>query len=344
MLKCMQIEIIGRVNYIRTKEIESIYFGGGTPSILSITEIQGLLNVVNKHYSLNKDVEITLECNPDDLNKEKLILLKKIGINRLSIGVQSFNNKDLKFMRRSHNSQEAINCVRLAKKVGFKNITIDLIYGLPNQTLKAWDKNIDLMLSLNIPHFSAYALTIETKTELNHLVRNKKVQVLSDERIIEQFKLLQEKALKIGFVHYEISNFGKKSFFPIHNTAYWKNKHYLGIGPSSHSYNGYSRRWNVSSHKKYIAGLTNNSEYFETEVLNQEQQYNEYIFTTLRTIWGINLNLVKERFGKEICKKLQKRAEKWGKTEDLEKKQNFLKLTNKGKLLADTIASDLFIV
>jgi len=340
----MQIEIIGRVNYIETKEIETIYFGGGTPSILSITEIQGLLNTVYKHYSVNKDAEITLECNPDDLNKEKLISLKKIGINRLSIGVQSFNDKDLKFMRRSHNSKEAINCIHLAKKVGFENITIDLIYGIPNQTLNAWNKNIDLMLNLDIPHFSAYALTIEPKTELNHLVRNKKAQVLSGEKIIEQFKLIQEKALKSGFVHYEISNFGKDGFFSIHNAAYWKNKHYLGIGPSSHSYNRYSRRWNVSSHKKYITGLTNNSEYFETETLNKEQQHNEYVFTTLRTIWGIDLKLVKDRFGIKMCQKLQTRAEKWKKTEDLKQKKDFIKLTNKGKLFADAIASDLFIV
>ena len=266
----MKKEITQRVDYLDSKELKTIYFGGGTPSILSVSEIRELLTTISAHYSIKNNTEITLECNPDDINSKRLIELQKTGINRLSIGVQSFNDQDLEFMNRSHNSKEAIYCIKIAKKVGFKNITIDLMYGLPNQSLKAWQKNLDIMFKLDIPHFSAYALTIEPKTALHHLVKKKKVKVLSDEKTLSQFNLLQEKAVKNEFVHYEISNFGKKGFFSTHNIAYWDNKHYLGIGPSAHSFNGHSRSWNVSSNKKYILALINKSTYSQTEILSKE--------------------------------------------------------------------------
>ena len=340
----MKKEITHRVDYLDSKEIETVYFGGGTPSILSISEIKELLATINKHYSINKKVEVTIECNPDDLSKDKLISLKKTGINRLSIGIQSFNDQDLKLMNRSHNSEQAINCIHLAKQVGFENITIDLIYGIPNQSLEDWEKNLDIMFKLEIPHFSAYALTIEPKTVLSNLVKKKKVNVLPDEKVITQFNLLQEKARKNGFVHYEISNFGKEEFFSIHNTAYWKNIHYLGIGPSAHSFNGISRSWNVSSNKKYISGIINNSEYYKTEILSKKQQYNEYIFTSLRTIWGVNLNEIKQKFNKNIFNYFQFEVEKWCSRKYINRKEDKYTLTQEGKAFADAIASDLFII
>jgi oxygen-independent coproporphyrinogen-3 oxidase len=340
----MKKEITRRVNYLDSKEIATIYFGGGTPSILSVNEIKELLTSINKHYSINKKVEVTIECNPDDLSKEKLISLKKIGINRLSIGIQSFNDQDLKFMNRSHNSEQAINCIHLAKKVGFENISIDLIYGLPNQSLKDWEETLNLMFGLEIQHFSPYSLTIEPKTTLNHLVKKQKVKVLSDEKVIEQFNLLQEKARENGFVHYEISNFGKEEFFSTHNTAYWKNKHYLGIGPSAHSFNEISRSWNVSSNKKYIDGLINNSDYYKTEILSKKQQYNEYIFTSLRTIWGVDSEIIETRFGEKIHIHFLKELQKWEGKEYLYIEENIFTLTQEGKAFADAIASDLFVI
>ena len=344
MLKSMHKEIKERKDFLNGKEVSSIYFGGGTPSILSISEIKHLIQTIYTLYSVNEDAEITVECNPDDLTDPKLSSYKKIGVNRLSIVVQSFADADLKFMNRSHNAKEAIKSIELAKKVGFENITIDLIYGLPNQTLKQWQKNLDIMFSLGIQHFSAYALTIEEKTPLYHLVKNKNVKVLSDKKTISQFNLLQVKAKEQGFIHYEISNFGKQGYFSKHNTAYWTGNHYLGIGPSAHSFNGTSRRWNISSNKKYIEGVLANSSYSETENLTNDQQYNEYIFTSLRTIWGIDKATILKRYGNEIALYFLKEIKKWEAKKYIVAVSNIYTLTSKGKIFADAIASDLFIV
>ena len=344
MLKSMHKEIKERKDFLNGKEVSSIYFGGGTPSILSISEIKHLIQTIYTLYSVNEDAEITVECNPDDLTGPKLSSYKKIGVNRLSIGVQSFADADLKFMNRSHNAKETIKSIELAKKVGFENITIDLIYGLPNQTLKQWQKNLHIMFSLGIQHFSAYALTIEEKTALYHLVKNKKLEVLSDKRTISQFNLLQVKAKEQGFIHYEISNFGKEGYFSKHNTAYWTGNHYLGIGPSAHSFNGTSRRWNISSNKKYIEGVLANSSYSETENLTNEQRYNEYIFTSLRTIWGIDKATILKRYGDEIALYFFKEIKKWEAKKYIVAVSNIYTLTSKGKIFADAIASDLFIV
>ncbi|KRO56373.1 MAG: hypothetical protein ABR79_04530 [Cryomorphaceae bacterium BACL11 MAG-121001-bin54] len=344
MLKSMHKEIKERKDFLNGKEVSSIYFGGGTPSILSISEIKHLIQTIYTLYSVNEDAEITVECNPDDLTGPKLSSYKKIGVNRLSIGVQSFDDADLKFMNRSHNAKEAIESIELAKKVGFENITIDLIYGLPNQTLKQWQKNLHIMFSLGIQHFSAYALTIEEKTALYHLVKNKKLEVLSDKKTISQFNLLQIMAKAQGFIHYEISNFGKQGYFSKHNTAYWTGSHYLGIGPSAHSFNGTSRRWNISSNKKYIEGVLANSSYSESENLTNEQQYNEYIFTSLRTIWGIDKATILKRYGDEIALYFLKEIKKWEAKKYIVAVSNIYTLTSKGKIFADAIASDLFIV
>tara|TARA_B100000945_G_C20408772_1_gene611486 strand:- start:227 stop:1261 length:1035 start_codon:yes stop_codon:yes gene_type:complete len=344
MLKSIEKEILTQKNYLRNNKVNSIYFGGGTPSVLTAIEIKRLLKKVYQSYNINENAEITIECNPDDLTSHKLSSYKKTGINRLSIGVQSFEDSDLKFMNRSHSAKKAIQSISLAKKNGFKNISIDLIYGLPNQTVKKWKKNLDIMFSLDIQHFSAYCLTIEKKTALYHLVKKKKVQPLADKKTIEQFNLLQTKAKKKGFIHYEISNFGIKGHFSKHNTAYWKGNHYLGIGPSAHSYNGKSRRWNIHSNSKYISKINSNTNYFEEEELTVSQQYNEYIFTSLRTIWGVDQSIIKTQYGNNFELHFKKEIIKWEAKKHVTSNKNIYTLTTIGKGFADAIASDLFVV
>ena len=344
MIQSMLKEIKQRKNYINGEKINSIYFGGGTPSILNIAEIKKFLSLIFTTYITAKDLEITIECNPEDLTSSKLSSFKKIGINRLSIGVQSFNNADLKFMNRSHDSKQAIRCIKEAKKIGFINITIDLIYGVPKQTLKDWNNNLKIMFNLGIQHFSAYSLTVEKKTALYNLIENKKVSALSDKNVNDHFKLVQKKAKEKSFIHYEISNYAKKNYFSKHNTTYWTGKHYLGIGPSAHSYNGTSRSWNVSSNKNYISKIHSNSKYFDLEKLTTEQSYNEYIFTSLRTMWGANKNIIKKKFGSHIESHFLKEVNKWEKKKYINYSANVYTLTEKGKVFADGIASDLFIV
>ena len=344
MLKSIKKEIEMRQPYLNGSTIRSIYFGGGTPSILNKKELNSLVNTVYRHFTIDTDAEITLECNPDDLNTKMLSDLKEIGINRLSIGIQSFDDADLKFMNRSHNVKEALECIRLAKKVGFDNITIDLIYGLPNQSNDKWKQNLKQMLALDIQHFSAYALTIEPKTVLKHLIDKKKVTPLEEKITVEHFNTLVQIATENNFIHYEISNFGKEDFFSNHNTAYWKNQHYLGVGPSAHSFNGTSRQWNIASNKQYIEKVNANRSYFEMEELSNAQQYNEYIFTSLRTIWGVNKRNIKGRFGKEIEIHFLKEIKKWEKKKDVINIKGRYMLTQNGKVFADAIASDLFIV
>ena len=344
MLKSIKKEIEMRQDYLNGTTISSIYFGGGTPSILNKEEINRLVNTVYSHFTIDPDAEITLECNPDDLNIKMLSDLKEIGINRLSIGIQSFDDADLKFMNRSHNAKEALGCIHLAKKAGFENITIDLIYGLPNQSNEKWKQNLKQMLALDIQHFSAYALTIEPKTALKHLIDKKKVTPLEEKITVEHFDTLVQIATKNNFIHYEISNFGKEGFFSNHNTAYWKNQHYLGVGPSAHSFNGTSRQWNIASNKQYIEKVNTNNSYFEVEQLSNEQQYNEYIFTGLRTMWGVELNYIAAQFGADAQKYFKKQVQNWKNQEKIKQLNNNYTLTEKGKLYADAIASDLFIV
>ena len=344
MLKSIKKEIIMRQSYLNGAKISSIYFGGGTPSILNKREIKKLIQTIYNNFKIDTDAEITLECNPDDLDKNKLLELKEIGINRLSIGIQSFDDADLKFMNRSHNAKEALNCIRFAKEIGFKNITIDLIYGLPKQSNKNWKKNLVQMLALDIQHFSAYSLTVEPKTKLKHLIDKQLVTPLDDKVIVKHFNTLVDIASENNFVHYEISNFGKEGFFSNHNSAYWKNKHYLGVGPSAHSFNGSNRQWNVASNKQYIEKVNKDDSYFEIEQLSKNQQYNEYIFTALRTIWGVELDYINNQFGQEALNYFKKQVINWKNKGKIEKEDGTYTLTKEGKLYADTIASDLFIV
>ena len=344
MIKSIKKEILMRQSYLNGAKISSIYFGGGTPSILNKGEIQSLIHTIYNNFKIDTDAEITLECNPDDLDKKKLLELNKIGINRLSIGIQSFNDADLKFMNRSHNAKQALSCIQFAKESGFENITIDLIYGLPNQSNENWKKNLVQMLTLDIQHFSAYSLTVEPKTKLKHLIDKKLVTTLDDKITVEHFNTLVEIAAENNFVHYEISNFGKEGFFSIHNSAYWKNRHYLGVGPSAHSFNGSSRQWNIDSNKQYIEKVNKNGSYFEVEQLSSAQRFNEYIFTALRTIWGIDLDYINNQFGQEALNYFRKQIMNWENKGKINKEGNTYTLTKGGKLYADAIASDLFII
>ena len=344
MLKSIKKEIKLRQSYLNGANICSIYFGGGTPSILNKEEIKSLIHTLYNNFRIDPDAEITLECNPDDIDTKKLLELKEIGINRLSIGIQSFDDADLKFMNRSHNAKEALSCIQFAKESGFDNITIDLIYGLPNQSNENWKKNLAKMLSLDIQHFSAYSLTVEPKTKLKHLIDKKLVTPLDDKITVEHFNTLLEIANENNFIHYEISNFGKEGFFSNHNSAYWKNKHYLGVGPSAHSFNGSSRQWNVASNKQYIEKVNENDSYFEMEQLSNTQQYNEYIFTALRTIWGVELDYITTQFGEEAQQYFEKQVQNWLAQNKIKQLEDTYTLTGTGKLYADAIASDLFIV
>tara|TARA_B100000902_G_scaffold321829_1_gene314904 strand:+ start:4556 stop:5599 length:1044 start_codon:yes stop_codon:yes gene_type:complete len=337
-------EIKQRKGYLNNKDINTIYFGGGTPSLLSLKETEKILNEIYKNYNVSGDAEITCEANPDDLTKIKLTGLKKLGVNRLSIGIQSFIDKDLKFLNRSHSSEQAIKCVKEAQEVGFNNISVDLIYGIPNQTFKQWIENLNTFFSLEIQHFSAYSLTIEEKTKLAELVKIKKVTPVTEKKNIKQFEKLLELAEENKFIHYEISNFGKKGFFSKHNTSYWQNKLFLGVGPSAHSFNGNSRRWNVSSNKKYIENIKLGISFYEEEKLDKNKIYNEYILTNLRTIWGINLSKVGVRFGDKIKTHLSNELKKWINKEYLLEQDGVYILSKKGRLFADKISSDLFII
>ena len=340
----MIIELDQRKSYLKTKKIDSIYFGGGTPSIIDVKHI---INIIEKIYSLfdvKKTAEITMEFNPDDIKKEKLNKLRQAGINRLSIGIQSFNNEDLIFMNRSHNAKEAISSIKLAKECGFNNMSIDLIYGVQNQTDKTWKKNLNQMFELEIDHFSAYALTVEPDTKLNYLIKKKRVQPTSELKAENHFKILQEESLKMGYEQYEISNFCRKNKFAQHNTSYWKDKAYLGIGPSAHSYNGESRRWNISNNLKYITLINNSEKYFDEEKLSPTQKYNEYTLTSLRTIWGVSLDYLENNFDQHIVSHFKKNARKWIDNKNIILEKNNERLTNKGMLFADAISSDLFII
>jgi|SRR6185437_1968945 len=338
---CFEIEL--RKDYLADKNISTLYFGGGTPSLLGSDELKNIINAVTRHFSLDAKAEITLEANPDDLSSSKLQELKNAGINRLSIGIQSFHDEDLILMNRTHNSEQAVKAVKEAQKARFENISIDLIYGLPNLSNERWAQNLQKAFELEVPHLSAYNLTIEKKTALAELVKKKKVILPPEQVSIEQFNILTEEAQKNGFIHYEISNFCKEDMYSKHNSSYWKNAQYLGIGPSAHSYNGSSRRWNVGNNSLYLRNADKTASWFEEEILTEEDKYNEYIMTRLRTIWGIDLGVVKKNFGEDKLANLLTLSKDYISSGHILHKEENIILTQKGKLLADKIASDLFV-
>ena len=343
MLASMIEEIRLRKSYLGDLPLESIYLGGGSPSLLQESDLASLLNEINKNFVLN-DPEITLEANPDDLSKDKLQSLKSLGINRLSIGVQSFRDEDLKLFNRAHTAHMALQCLNDSKAAGFENITMDLIYGIPGLSLKAWKKNLDTFFEFNLPHLSAYALTYEEKTAFGHWIKKGKLIPSDENLVIDQFKMLMEMASKNGFEHYEISNFAQNHLYAKHNTSYWKGDEYLGIGPSAHSYDGATRCWNVANNSTYLRNIKNGDINIENEKLSKTDKLNEYIMTSLRTMWGLDLSYVKRNFGSKEKGNLILEANPYIQDKSILIQDDLLLLSEKGKLVADKITSDLFQV
>ena len=344
LIRHMLKEVELQIDYLQGEEVKTIYFGGGTPSAIDPKYIDQLIGKVKSHHKVSNDAEISLESNPDDLTEDKIIAWQKSGINRLSVGVQSFFDEHLTMMNRAHNQKQAVVGLKLAQKLGINNITMDLIYGIPGMTLEKWQRNLDLFFSLNLPHLSAYGLTIEPQTHLGHLVAKHKVKVENDDMYNEQFRLLIAEAERNGFVHYEISNFSKPNYYSRHNTAYWFGEKYVGIGPSSHSFDGTNRQWNTSSNLKYINLISKGKVPFEIESLSKEDQYNEYILTRLRTKWGLDENQIKTQFGADFQNNLKALIAPYLASNHVEKIENCYILTRQGKFLADKISSDLFVV
>ncbi|GAA3763709.1 radical SAM family heme chaperone HemW [Flavobacterium ginsengiterrae] len=341
MVLALAKEIAMRKSEFENEIVETIYFGGGTPSVLSSFEINFLIEEVYKNYKVSENPEITLEANPDDLSTERILELSKSPINRLSIGIQSFYEDDLKMMNRAHNSAEAKKCLEEATKY-FDNISLDLIYGIPGLTDEMWKQNIQTALDFGIPHISSYALTVEPKTALSKLIQTGKVAEPQDEAASNHFNILVEMLQKNGFIHYELSNFGKENYFSKNNSAYWLGKKYIGIGPSAHSYDGEKRGWNIANNSLYLKAIQNDELPIETEILTKSDRYNEYIMTGLRTIWGVSLEKIEKEFGIEYLNYLKTQSQKFLNDDLLSIENNILKPTSKGKFLTDGIASDLF--
>ncbi len=331
-------EFFGKDNFIDT-----IYFGGGTPSVLSQGEIERILDSVRSAFNVNPIAEVSFEFNPDDLDKTYLQSLYDAGINRLSIGIQSFNDETLKWMNRSHTNNQSLECIKYASEVGFKDITIDLIYGIPHLTNKEWQATVDDALNLPINHISAYSLTLENNTPYNRLVNQKKYKKPNNEGASEQFKLLIAAINKKGWEHYEVSNFCKTGNYSKHNTAYWQHKKYLGVGPSAHSYNLEKRFWNVANNKKYIEMYENKVTWFESESLTRADNINEYLLTGLRTKWGINLDELSTKFNFGFSKSNLTKLSKWAEKGWVKVNKKNIVLTTEGFLFADYISSELFI-
>ena len=341
LINALVKELEIRKDAFKDTTVETIYFGGGTPSLLTIDELRFLIDTVYKNYKVVENPEITLEANPDDLSENKIIELSKSLINRLSIGIQSFFERDLKLMNRAHNASEARDCLSVATQY-FDNISVDLIYGIPDLSNEDWMENIETALSYNIPHISSYALTVEPKTALETFIKKGIIKNVDDDLAQEQFHILIDKLETSGFVHYELSNFGKPNYFSKNNSAYWQGKPYLGIGPSAHSFNGKQRGWHVRNNSKYIKSIQNNQLPIKMETLSTTDTYNEYIMTGLRTMWGVSLGKVESDFGKNYKKYLLQQADKYINQHLLYIDDDKLLTTKKGKFLSDGIASDLF--
>jgi oxygen-independent coproporphyrinogen-3 oxidase len=341
------VEAICKELLLRKEEIsgdvETIYFGGGTPSLLSAEELQQIFDVIHSNYSVVENREITLEANPDDLSEEKLKMLAASSINRLSIGVQSFFEEDLKLMNRAHNAEEALESIKLAKQY-FENISIDLIYGIPGMSNERWKENLQIALDLEVPHISSYALTVEPKTALKSMIEKGKVAPVEEEQAKEQYEIMIEELAAAGFDNYEFSNFGKPGFFSRNNTAYWFGKPYLGIGPSAHSFDGFHRKWNISNNTLYIKSLQKGEIPAEIEKLSISDRYNELVMTRLRTKWGIAIDEVERSFGIKYKDYLLREATGLIEDKQLEWHDNRLQVSKKGKFLSDGIASELFWV
>jgi oxygen-independent coproporphyrinogen-3 oxidase len=343
-IRALLKEIGLRKKYIGTETVETIYFGGGTPSLLDGAELDVIMDTLRNTFIIDGHAEITLEANPDDIRAEKLEQWNRSGINRLSIGVQSFFEEDLRWMNRAHNAGQALDSIRLAQDQGFTDISIDLIYGTPDLSDDHWEKNVRRALEMKIPHLSCYALTVEPKTPLDKMIRTKKTVMTDPDDQARQFLLLIDWLEQAGYEHYEISNFALPGKRSRHNSAYWQGKKYLGLGPSAHSYNGLSREWNVSHNGKYIEAVSNGLLLAEKEELTGAQKLNEYIMISLRTREGCDLDRVSRLFGPGIGAALAGKAARYLETGTLVRLDSMLTLSREGRLLADGIASDLFFL
>jgi oxygen-independent coproporphyrinogen-3 oxidase len=343
MILALAKEIEMRKSEFQDEVVETIYFGGGTPSRLQIADLRLQIDSIYQNYMVTENPEITLEANPDDLSIDYLIELSKIGVNRLSIGIQSFFEDDLKMMNRAHNSAEAKKCLEEATKY-FDNISIDLIYGIPGMSNEKWIQNIEMALAYKVPHISSYALTVEPKTALHSFIQKQLIPQPDEEVAQEHFQILVEKLTKNDFIHYELSNFGKENYFSKNNSSYWLGKKYIGIGPSAHSYDGQKRGWNVSNNSVYMKSILENKLPMETEILSKTDRYNEYIMTGLRTMWGVSLERIEKEFGKTYLDYLNRQAARYIEDHLLFIDDDILRTTQKGKFLSDGIASDLFLL
>lgn len=323
--------------------IETIYFGGGTPSLLSRNEIHSIISTIKQNYKVTPDAEITLEANPDDITIEKLYEWKNAGINRLSIGIQSFIERDLKWMNRAHSAAQSLDCIKLAREAGFNNFSIDLIFGVPGLSNSEWEKNIQTVIDLQVPHISSYALTVEPKTALQKMITLKKKEDVNTDTQADQYYILMRKMKEAGYEHYEISNFAKPGFRSRHNSSYWQGEKYIGIGPSAHSYNGKERMWNKANNSLYIQSLQQNIIPFEKEILSESQKLNEYVMTSLRTMEGMDLLFIENNFSINERERIENLLNQRIKKENYLFKNNKIILTDEGKLFADAIAVELFL-
>ena len=323
--------------------IETIYFGGGTPSILSTHEINQILSKIFKNYTVSDYAEITLETNPDDMTENKLVKISDTKINRLSIGVQSFIEKELIMMKRVHNSIQAQKSVELSLKF-FDNISIDLIYGVPESDMKSWKSNLDISLKFNLNHYTAYALTLEPKTILKKYTENNIIEKLDDDVVYDQYCFTNKTFLEKNYINYELSSYAKKGFFSMNNSGYWLRKKYIGVGPSAHSFDGKKRTWNISNNSRYINAINNGHEFFQSEYLSIMDKYNEYVMTGLRTVWGVSLKYLRTEFGEKYEKYFVEKSQKYFDLNYLRQDNNIVTTTIEGRFLADGISSDLFVI
>ncbi|MAG86603.1 MAG: coproporphyrinogen III oxidase [Flavobacteriaceae bacterium] len=343
LVSALQNELVLRKNELPNEPIKTIYFGGGTPSLLNLEELTAIFKTIYTEFTIAENPEITLEANPDDLSEEKINELANSKINRLSIGVQSFFEEDLKLMNRAHNAEEALNSIKLARSK-FDNISVDLIYGIPGMSNERWQKNIQILLDLDIPHISSYALTVEPNTALQKFIEKGKIKPVDDAAAAQHFETLRTVLKNAGFEHYEFSNYGKPGYFSQNNTAYWLGKPYLGIGPSAHSYDGNSRKWNIANNTLYIKAIERSELPLEVEELSITDRYNEYIMTRLRTYFGVDLVEVESEFGKEYLEYLKEQSVVLFEKELLRIENDVMHITEKGTFLSDGIAADLFYI
>jgi len=336
-VEALKKEAVNRKDYLGGDEVRTVYFGGGTPSLLKPAEIGGILDVLRQHYKITAAAEITLEANPDTVSKETLEEYNKLGINRLSVGIQSFFDDDLQYLSRKHDSKHAMQVLNWAREVGFQEVTLDLIYGIPTLTDEKWRRNLELFFTTGINHLSAYALTVEEKTALGQRIAKGLAAPVNEDSVIRQYGILVEMTRQHGFEHYEISNFARPGHYSKHNTIYWKGEKYLGLGPSAHSYDGVSRQWNVAGVKDYCDSYS-----FEKEELTLDDRYNEYVMTSLRTCWGCDAGYIRNNFGEKYAKKFEKGVKNYilnGKM--FQQDQKYI-LNDHGMLFADGIAAELF--